>query len=46
MTLVQGADEAPTTQFTSVVAQRHAALTRLLAQRTALQAEARTLELE
>jgi photosystem II stability/assembly factor-like uncharacterized protein len=43
MTLLQGADVAPTTQLVSAVAERRAAVNRLLAQWTALKAEARTL---
>jgi photosystem II stability/assembly factor-like uncharacterized protein len=40
MTLLQGADVAPTTQLAAAVGQRRAALNKLLAQWTALKAEA------
>ncbi|HXI28901.1 MAG TPA: hypothetical protein VNG89_10765, partial [Vicinamibacterales bacterium] len=42
MNLLQGADVTPTTQLVSAVAERRAALSKLLAQWTALKAEART----
>ena len=45
MGLLQGADVAPTTQLVSAVAERRAALNKLLAQWTALKAEARTMNL-
>jgi hypothetical protein len=45
MGLLQGADVTPTTQLVSAVAERRAALNKLLAQWTALKAEARTLSL-
>ena len=43
MNLLQGADVTPTTQLTAAVAERRAALNRLLARWTALKADARTL---
>ncbi len=45
MGLLQGADVTPTTQLVSAVAERRAALNKLLAQWTALKAEARTRNL-
>ena len=45
MGLLQGADVAPTTQLVAAVAQRRAALTKLLARWNALKAEAKTLNL-
>jgi len=41
MNLLQGADVAPTTQLVAAVAQRRAALTKLMAQWNALKAGAR-----
>jgi photosystem II stability/assembly factor-like uncharacterized protein len=45
MNLLQGADVAPTTQLVAAVAQRRAALTKLMTEWTALKAEARRLNL-
>ncbi|HKB10440.1 MAG TPA: hypothetical protein VKD69_07295, partial [Vicinamibacterales bacterium] len=45
MNQLQGADVTPTTQLVSAVTERRAALNKLLAQWTALKAEARTLNL-
>jgi hypothetical protein len=45
MGLLQGADVTPTTQLVSAVAERRAALNKLLAQWSALKAEARTMNL-
>jgi hypothetical protein len=45
MGLLQGADVTPTTQLASAVAERRAALNKLLARWTALKAEARALSL-
>jgi hypothetical protein len=43
MNLLQGADVAPTTQLVAAVGQRRAALAKLMAEWTALKAEARRL---
>jgi len=43
MGLLQGADVTPTTQLTAAVAERRAALNRLLARWAALKSEAQTL---
>jgi photosystem II stability/assembly factor-like uncharacterized protein len=45
MGLLQGADVTPTTQLTAAVAQRHAALSKLMTQWSALNAEARRMNL-
>jgi photosystem II stability/assembly factor-like uncharacterized protein len=45
MNLLQGADVAPTTQLVAAVGQRRGALNKLLAQWSALKAEARTMNL-
>ena len=45
MGLLQGADVTPTTQLATAVAERRAAVNKVLAQWTALKAEARTLSL-
>ena len=45
MGLLQGADVTPTTQLVSAVAERRAALSKLLAQWTALKTEARSMNL-
>jgi hypothetical protein len=45
MGLLQGADVTPTTQLTAAVAQRHAAVTKLMTQWSGLKAEARRMNL-
>jgi hypothetical protein len=45
MGLLQGADVTPTTQLSAAVAQRHAALSKLMTQWSALKAEARRMNL-